>query len=308
MENPSKTAIAIPKASDGGLTRFWRWLKQPGVLLALPSVVVMIILFVVPLILVFSYSFQEQYTFDLTTNLSLQSYKDLIYEDYYPTFGWSLLLAVLTTVFLFVLCYPCAYFLTKIFEKHAVLINLLLLMPLFVAADIRLFGWTLLLMKGGFLTSIIADVFGMERFNLLYNFPVIIMGNVNIYFPFMFFPLTLGMQLIDDTAVEAARTLGANRWQVMTQIEIPMAAPGIFIGSLLTFILSLGSMVEAQMLGGNIITTIMADLHSAFGYQSNWPLGSAIAVVLLAITALLIIFVLRWIDMDKLISGRAKLG
>ena len=131
---------------------------------------------------------------------------------------------------------------------------------------------------------------------------------VNIYFPFMLYPIWLGMQLVDDTAVEAARTLGANRWQIMTKIEMPMAAGGIFIGFILTFILSLGAMVEAQILGGNLVITIVSDLHHAFGYQSNWPLGSAIACVLLAVTAGLVILVLRWVDLDKLIRGRAKLG
>jgi spermidine/putrescine transport system permease protein len=87
-----------------------------------------------------------------------------------------------------------------------------------------------------------------------------------------------------------------------------MAAAGIFIGGLLVFVLSLGSMVEAQVLGGSVVTTFADDMHHAFSFQQNWPLGSALSVILLAITLGLIILVLRYVDLDKLLSSRAKLG
>ena len=91
---------------------------------------------------------------------------------------------------------------------------------------------------------------GMENAEFLYNFPIILMGMVYIYFPFMLFPMELGIFMVDDEAVEAAIDLGASRWQVLKEVELPMASAGIFIGSLLVFVLSLGAMVEAQVLGG----------------------------------------------------------
>ncbi|NIQ37849.1 MAG: ABC transporter permease subunit [Proteobacteria bacterium] len=282
--------------------------KNPGFWLALPSMIVLLLCFIVPLVLVLIYSFQEPYEFLLSKRLSLLNYKDFIGEKYYSTLGWSVVLAILTTVFTFIFSYPCAYAMVKVFTKKSIWITLLLVMPIFVTTNIRLFGWTLILLKGGFLHFLTNWIPGMGHTEFLYNFPVIVMGTTYIYFPFMLFPLVLGLGMVDDEAVEAAIDLGANRWQVFKEVEFPMAAAGIFIGCLLVFVLSLGSMVEAQVLGGNAITTFADDMHHAFSFQQNWPLGSALSVILLGLTLTLIIVVLRYVNLDKLLSSRAKLG
>ena len=282
--------------------------KSPGFLLALPSIMVLLLCFIVPLLLVVVYSFQEPYSFKISTNFSLLNFIDFFGEGYYLSLGWSVLLAFLTTVILFLICYPCAYGMAKMFPKASIWITLLLVMPIFVTSNIRLFGWTLILLKGGFLSFFTSWIPGMENMEFLYNFPIIIAGMVYIYFPFMLFPMELGILMVDDEAVEAAIDLGANRWQVLIEVELPMASAGIFIGSLLVFVLSLGAMVEAQVLGGSTIVPFADDIHHAFSFQQNWPLGSALSVILLAITLILIIGVLRYVDLDKLLGSRAKLG
>lgn len=285
------------------------WAKRnPGLLSALPTIIFLFVFFVAPLILVAIYSVQEPYQFELGSQLSFLNYKDFITEGYYTTLGWSVLIAVLTTIIAFIVGYPCAYGMVKVFPKMNMWITLLIVMPIFVTSNIRLFGWTLILIKGGFLNYLTTWIPGLEGFEFLYNVPVIILGMVYIYFPFMVFPLVLGLEMLDDSAVEAAIDLGANRWQVLKEVEMPMAAAGIFIGALLVFVLSLGAMVEAQVLGGNVITPFADDIHHAFSYQQNWPLGSALSVILLAITVVLIVVVMRYVDLDKLLGTRAKLG
>jgi spermidine/putrescine transport system permease protein len=282
--------------------------KNPGFLLALPSMIVLFLFFIVPLLLIIMYAFQQPYSFDITKNLSLLNFKDFFGEKYYVSLGWSVLLAFLNTITLFLVCYPCAYGMAKVFPKTAIWITLLLVMPIFVTSNIRLFGWTLILLKGGYLNFLTGWIPGLKDAEFLYNFPVTLLGMVYIYFPFMLFPIELGIFMVDDEAVEAAIDLGANRWQVLKEVELPMAAAGIFIGSLLVFVLSLGAMVEAQVLGGSTIVPFADDIHHAFSFQQNWPLGSALAVILLAITLVLIIVVLRYVDLDKLLGSRAKLG
>jgi spermidine/putrescine transport system permease protein len=282
--------------------------KSPGFWLAFPSMLVLLLFFIIPLVLVVIYSFQEPYTFELAAKFSLLNYKDFVGENYYSTLGWSIVVAVLTTFFTFVFSYPCAYGMVKVFTKKSIWITLLLVMPIFVTSNIRLYGWTLILLKGGFLHFLTGWIPGMHEAEFLYTFPAIIMGTTYIYFPFMLFPLVLGLGMVDDTAVEAAIDLGASRWQVFKEVEFPMAAAGVFIGCLLVFVLSLGSMVEAQVLGGSVVTTFADDMHHAFSFQQNWPLGSALSVILLAVTLALIILVLRYVDLDKLLSSRAKLG
>jgi spermidine/putrescine transport system permease protein len=282
--------------------------KNPGFLLAIPSMIVLFLFFIIPLMLVVLYSFQQPYSFEISTDLSLLNFKDFFGEGYYSSLGWSVLLAFLTTLTLFVVCYPCAYGMAKVFPKTSIWITLLLVMPIFVTTNIRLFGWTLILLKGGYLSYLTDWIPGLEHTGFLYNFPIILMGMVYIYFPFMLFPMELGFFMVDDEAVEAAIDLGASRWQVLKEVELPMASAGIFIGSLLVFVLSLGAIVEAQVLGGGTVVPFADDLHHAFSFQQNWPLGSALAVILLTITLILIIGVLRYIDLDKLLGSRAKLG
>jgi spermidine/putrescine transport system permease protein len=282
--------------------------KNPGFYLAMPSLLVLILFFILPLLLTVVYSFQEPYSFRLSDSFSLANFKDFFGEGYYLSLGWSVLIAFLTTAILFVLSYPCAYSMAKLFPKASIWITLLLVMPIFVPSDIRLFGWTLILLNKGFLNYFISWIPGIEHVEFLYNFPAILVGMVYIYFPFMLFPLELGVMMVDDEATEAAADLGANRWQILKEVELPMASAGIFIGCLLVFVLSLGAMIEAQVLGGSVVTTFADDIHHAFSFQQNWPLGSALAVILLAITLVLIIGVLRYVDLDKLLGSRAKLG
>lgn len=282
--------------------------KNPGFFLSLPSLIVLFLFFVIPLILIVLYSIQKPYSFEISTDLSLLNFKDFFGEEYYKSLGWSLLLSFLTTIILFFVCYPCAYAMAKVFPKASIWITLVLVMPIFVTTNIRLFGWTLILLKGGYLSFLTSWIPGMENAEFLYNFPIILFGMVYIYFPFMLFPMELGFFMVDDDAVEAAIDLGANRWQVIKEVEFPMAAAGIFIGSLLVFVLSLGAVVESQVLGGSTVVPFADDLHHAFSFQQNWPLGSALSVVILAITLVLIIVALRYVDLDKLLGSRAKLG
>lgn len=282
--------------------------KNPGFLLSLPSLIVLFLFFVFPLILIVLYSIQEPYSFEISSDLSLLNFKDFFGEGYYKSLGWSLLLSFLTTVILFIVCYPCAYAMAKVFPKASIWITLVLVMPIFVTTNIRLYGWTLILLKGGYLSFLTSWIPGMENAEFLYNFPIILFGMVYIYFPFMLFPMELGFFMVDDDAVEAAIDLGANRWQVIKEVEFPMAAAGIFIGSLLVFVLSLGAVVESQVLGGSTVVPFADDLHHAFSFQQNWPLGSALSVVILTITLVLIIVALRYVDLDKLLGSRAKLG
>ena len=282
--------------------------RNPGFLLALPTIIVLFLCFIVPLILIVIYSFQQPYSFKISTDLSLLNFADFFGEKYYVSLGWSVLLAALTTSILLIVCYPCAYAMAKVFPKAGIWITLLLVMPIFVTSNIRLFGWTLILLKGGFLSYFTSWIPGLENAEFLYNFPVIVMGMVYLYLPFMLFPMELGILMIDDDAVEAAIDLGASRWQVLKEVELPMASAGIFIGGLLVFVLSLGAMVEAQVLGGSTVVPFADDIHHAFSFQQNWPLGSALAVVLLSLTLILIIGVLRYVDLDKLLGARAKLG
>ena len=127
-----------------------------------------------------------------------------------------------------------------------------------------------------------------------------LVGMVYIHLPFMLFPLLLGVSLIPADRIEAARDLGANRWQVFREIELPLAAPGILIGSLLTFVLCLGANAEAAILGGRAVTVITAAIEQRFNYAQDWPMGAALTIVVIAITSAVVLPALARLDLRRL--------
>lgn len=274
---------------------------------SLPVWVVLILGFVGPLAIVVFFSFLPPGTFGYSGTLTLANYADIWTQGYVRSYFLSFLLAVATVVLTLILAYPVAYALVKIFTpRWALVIIALLTLPLFVSENIRLFGWSLILGKSGFLGGTIETLFGIEVPGLLYNVPAIVLGLVYIYFPFMLFPLVLGLSMVPSDLVDASRDLGASRVQAFWEVEVPLARPGILIGIMLTFVLSLGAIAESVILGGKSIVMIATDIERAFSYQQNWPLGSALSVVLIAFAGIFVWLTLRHLDMNLFLSRRNR--
>jgi spermidine/putrescine transport system permease protein len=184
------------------------------------------------------------------------------------------------------------------------ILTLLLVLPLFVSENVRLFGWVLTLLNHGILDGTTRTLFGWELPDMLYNAPVTVLGMVYVYLPFMLFPMSLGISMVPDACREAAFDMGATRWQVFKEVELPLAMPGIMIGCLLSFVLVLGSISEAKILGGQSIIMISHDIETAFTYAQNWPLGSALSTLLILLTAVLVIGLLSRLNLDNLLSRK----
>jgi spermidine/putrescine transport system permease protein len=139
---------------------------------------------------------------------------------------------------------------------------------------------------------------------MLFSVPAIILGMVYVYLPFMLFPMTLGISMVPNETRDAAFDLGASRWQVFKEVELPLSMPGIVIGFLLTFVLAIGAIAEAKVLGGQAVIPITQDIEIAFTYSQNWPLGAAIAVLLMLIVGVLVVLALRRFDLDSFLGRR----
>jgi spermidine/putrescine transport system permease protein len=133
---------------------------------------------------------------------------------------------------------------------------------------------------------------------------MIAFGLVYVYLPFMLFPMTLGLAMVPRDLVDAASDLGAGRLMIWREIELPLAMPGILIGMLLTFVLAVGAVAEAKILGGQSVITITHDIEIAFTYTQNWPLGSALAVLLMLLVSALALFVMSRLDLDRILGRR----
>lgn len=270
-----------------------------GVLFSLPGVLLLLFGFMVPMLMIVLFSLMPPKTFGLGHAPTLNNYGEIFSGTYVASLLWSLLLAAITTVVLLVICYPLAFAMAKIFKRGATVITLAIVLLLFVSENIRLFGWVLNLMKGGIFDGSLKQV-GLGLDNALYNIPIIVFGMCYVYLPFMLFPLVLGISMIPDQVREAANDLGADRWLIFRTIDLPLSSPGILIGALLTFVLSVGAVSEAKILGGGKVIPITEQIESIFSYAQNWPLGSALSTALLVIIAGLLTYVLSRIELDRL--------
>jgi spermidine/putrescine transport system permease protein len=271
---------------------------------ALPLIIFLALGFAAPLLAVIGYSFMPERSFGLLHQPTLENYVSIFNGNSYISFGWSMLFATLTVGFLALICYPIAYGLARVFGPWAPVITLLFTIPLFVSENVRLYGWLLFFIKNGVLLGSLKSLFGLELESWLFTRPMILLGMVYVYLPFMLFPMTLGVSMVPNDTREAALDLGATRWQVFREVELPLSMPGIIIGFLLTFVLAVGAIAEAKILGGQTVIPITHDIEIAFTYAQNWPLGAALSVLLMLVVGILVLLVLRRFDLDAVLGRR----
>jgi len=277
---------------------------SPGSKAAVPVLLFLLVGFVAPLMAVIWFSFMPPRSFSLAAAPSLENYTTIFNSTSYISFLWSLVLAAATVVLLAVICFPISYGLVRVFGKWATLLTLLFTIPLFVSENIRLYGWVLFLIKNGVLLGSLDTYFGIELESILFTRTAILLGMVYVYLPFMLFPLTLGISMVPNETRDAAYDLGATRWQVFREVELPLSMPGVVIGFLLTFVLAVGAITEAKVLGGQRIIPVAQDIEIAFTYAQNWPLGAALSVLLMLVVGTLVLLALWRFDLDRFLGRK----
>ncbi len=279
--------------------------RRLGFLSALPLGVVLALSFLAPMLVIAIFSVMPQKVFSVLNMPDFSSFGVIISQGYYKSLLWSLGMAAVSTFMLLIICWPLAYGMAKVFNRFTLVLTIAVVMTLFVSENIRLFGWVLTLMKGGLFEGHIRHWTGIGWDSPLYNVSVIVFGLVYVYLPFMLFPLAQGISMVPDDARQAAADLGASRWRILWEIDLPLAAPGIVIGSLLSFVLAAGATAESKILGGQAVIVISDDIETAFTFGQNWPLGAALSLILIGIIGGLAIYGVSRVDLDA-IMGRKR--
>ncbi|ALY59467.1 TPA: ABC transporter permease [Pseudomonas aeruginosa] len=282
-------------------------LKLPtGLSCAAPVMLFLLAGFVVPLIMVVGYAFATPKSFEVFNSFSLANFAAALDPSgtVWTSFVWSIGLAMTCTVLLAIIAYPIAYGLNYVFGKWSSLVSILFVFPLFISENVRLYGWVQFFIKGGVIDGAL-KFFGID-FNpdVLYSPEITLFGMVYVYLPFMLFPMTLGLSMVPQDLIDAAADLGAGRLLIWREVQLPLAMPGILIGLLLTFVLSVGAVAEAKILGGQSVITVVHDIEIAFTYAQNWPMGAALALILVLIIGSLTLWALSKVDLDRMLGGR----
>ena len=254
----------------------------PYVILA-PGLLWLIVFYLVPAITqgyvsLQSGNFEVGYTFDWNWS----TYSDAL-STYDKQFLRSIEYAAVATVIALVISFPLAYFLAFKAGRWRNFMLLLIILPFFTSYLVRTVAWQTILADNGFVAERLRDV-GLlsEDGRLLATTTAVIAGITYNFLPFMALPLYVSLEKIDRRLIEAATDLYASRWQAFRRVTLPLAVPGIFAGSLLTFIPAVGDFVNAQLLGTSNQYMIGNVIQSKFLVVSDYPEAAALSFVLMA--------------------------
>ena len=251
--------------------------------LILPGVAFLIVFYVIPMVTTFSLSLQEgslEEGYRFTGRW--QTYLDVLGKYDTQTIR-SLVYGLIVTVGTLVISYPMAYWIAIRAGKRKNLFLLLLLLPFFTPFLIRTYAWQTLLADNGIVVGTAKDI-GLvgDDFRLLATHVSVIAGMIYNYLPFMALPLYVAIERMDPALLDAASDLYSSRGQAFRRVTFPLSLPGVFAGSLLTFIPSVGDFVNATFLGGVNTTMIGNVIQREFLTNTDYPEGAAISFLLMA--------------------------
>jgi putrescine transport system permease protein len=219
---------------------------------------------------------------DFVAGLSLDNYATLASDDlYFFSYLRSLTVAAVSTVILVLAGFPIAYAMARAPRRWRPLLLMLVVLPFWTSFLIRVYAWINILQRDGLLNQALSALGLIDQpLTWLATDTAIYIGLVYSYLPFMVLPLYASLEKIDDTLLEAAADLGCPRWKAFWAVTVPLALPGLGAGALLCFIPIVGEFVVPDLLGGSDTTMIGQTLWTEFFANKDWPVASAVAVVL----------------------------
>ncbi|MFG1465490.1 ABC transporter permease [Xanthobacter sp. DSM 24535] len=248
-----------------------------------PTVVVYAILFVWPLL--------GSFWTSLTPHgvLSLESYEDFFLDEFNRSVLWrSVRISLVTTAMTLLVGYPVAVYLSQNWRRGRSIVVFLVIAPMFVSAVVRSYGWIIILGPNGILSNALVQLgFSPAAGRLLYTEAGVVVALTHVFLPFMVIALTGSLQQIDPAFARAARSLGANGFDVFFRITLPLSLPGVTSGAIIVFCLAASGFVTPALIGGAAVPVMPYLIYKEGLLVLNWSFASAVAVILLVATALI---------------------
>jgi putrescine transport system permease protein len=221
-------------------------------------------------------------------HVTLDNYIFLFQDRYYAViYLSSIKTAAISTLFCLLIGYPMAYFIARQPPRRRNLLLLGVILPFWISFLLRVYAWIGLLNTKGVINNFLMSIGLIDQpLQLIYNDLAVYIGIVYSYLPFMILPLYANLERLDLTLIEAAADLGAKRWRSFLDITLPLSIPGIIAGSLLVFIPAIGEFIIPALLGGSDTLMIGSALWDEFFINRDWPVASAVSVILLLILVL----------------------
>ena len=218
------------------------------------------------------------------------NYAEFLARSIYPDLlGRSLLLAAVVTLACVLIGYPCAYVLARQVKGRArEALFLLIILPFWSNSLVRIFSWAIVLRGNGIIDHTLGAVFPFISVNLMFSYAAVVIGLVHSYLPYAILTSYLALQAIDESLLEAARSLGAPFRTILFRLLLPLSLPGLAAGAVLIFVPVAGSFMEPRILGGKHGIFYGTLIEDQFVATFNWPLGAALSFILLAVVLLIL--------------------
>ena len=216
-----------------------------------------------------------------------------LFQDslYFVTYLNSVKLAFIATLFTLLIGYPIAYGIARSPQPTRNILLLLVVIPFWISFLLRVYSWMGILKTNGLINGFLLWLGVIDQpLELLYTDTAVYIGMVYSYLPYMILPLYANLVKLDIRLLEAASDLGAKKWQGFIDVTLPLSMPGIIAGCLLVFIPAIGEYVIPALLGGADTLMIGRVLFDEFFLNRDWPVASAVAIVLLLLLVLPIVY------------------
>ncbi len=268
-----------------------------------PALTIILAVGVLPLGITLVYSVLTPGTYGgVSWEFSLDAYVQFLFERdifddtlqfngaYLSIFARSIGLAFGATLGALILGFPTAWFIATRPREQRNLWLFLITLPFWTNLLIRTYAMLLIIRDEGIVNLLLMQV-GLisEPLSILYTDTAVFIGLIYAYLPFMVLPLYASLEKIDMRLLEAGYDLYASRWKVLRHVIVPLARPGIVAGCVLVFIPGLGAYITPELLGGGKKLMIGNMIAMQFGSSRNWPFGSAVALILMALVVLVLL-------------------
>jgi len=266
------------------------------------------VFFVSPLILMAIFSLRPDMRgglFSLEWTPTLEHYRAILQGGVYlPLLGISVRVALSVALLATLFAYPLAYFLVFRAGLRAPVLLTLLILPFWTSYLLRIIAWKIILGTGGVINSLLMYL-GLVSDPvpiLIYSRLAVVITLIYVWLPFVALPIYAGLQRIDRSLLEAATILGASRWSSFRRVTLPLSLPGVIAGFVMVFIPTVGEFVTPLLVGGSRGALYGNIVGLFFGDGINWPLGSAMALIMLAGVLALFAVAVRLVDLRRFIG------
>lgn len=261
-----------------------------------PPALYVFVFMVLPYLNMFTYSFYSKQGYSVVPDFQLDSYERFfsttLYADVLLRSVW---IAFTVTLGALLIAYPTAFFMAFVANKKKRLLYFLIIVPLWSSFLLRVFIWKLILGKEGIVNSVLLylDVVDEPLSIILYNQFSVSLTLIYIFVPFMVLPIYTALEKIPRHYIEASMDLGGHPFQTFRRVILPLSMPGVIVGCIFAFCLTLGDFVSPTLLGGPsgimISNIIMSEFITAF----EWPFGSALALMVLLVVLFVVVIAAR---------------